>query len=83
MSLLSPKMGRGDLVQTLHNIIKVCQLNGYTTNINLQVVKLSILYFKIQHKEIGFQGIISLLICSQEPTGHECGSSFVIQQHND
>jgi hypothetical protein len=85
---LVTKKGRGDLVQTLLDRIKVCLMNGYTTSQLIRTTSyISKLpnfqfgYFKIQHKDKGLQGIRSLSISSQEPTRHENGNSFVTQQH--
>jgi hypothetical protein len=85
----SHKKGRGDLFQTPFDRIKVCLLNGYTPNqlirasIHLQVVKLSILLLQNTTQRQRTPRDQITLISSQEPTKHECGSSFVTQQQSD
>jgi len=81
---VTKKKGRGDFIQTLPNRIKVCQLNGYTTNQLIEqhaymfkLLSFQFCYFKIQHRDKGLQGIISFLITFQKPIKHECDGSFV------
>jgi hypothetical protein len=51
--------------------------NNKTIIITHLIIKLSILLFlKCKTKTQGLQGIRSLMISFQEPSGHECGSSF-------